>query len=504
MFGGAGNDSYFVDSTPVFDVGGFYVSGDWVNEDLDEGVDTVSTSISYTLPEGVENLTLTGTAALTGTGNELANAITGNSGKNLLTGGAGNDTLNGGAGADTLLGGIGNDTYVVDVATDIVTENANEGIDTVQSTVTWTLGGNFEKLALTGTTAINGTGNALDNVLTGNSGVNSLTGGAGNDTLDGGAGKDTMVGGLGDDYYYVSVATDVVTEAATAGNDTVNSFVTYTLGTNVENLTLSGSAVISGTGNTLNNLLQGNGMANTLTGAAGNDTLDGGAGTDSLVGGAGNDSYYVDVSTDTITELANEGVDAVFASASWTLGSNLEDLTLSGTGATNGTGNTLNNRLAGNGAANTLTGGAGNDTLDGGAGIDSLVGGVGADSYVFGRGYGADLVIENDITVGVKDAVLFGAGIVQADVGFTRSGNALIASILGTSDALTIQDWYLGNQYHLEEFRFTNGAVVTDVQAQALVSAMAAFAPSEASAVFMPANEDVRRHHHGLAVSAMA
>ncbi|TDI15043.1 calcium-binding protein, partial [Acinetobacter baumannii] len=96
----------------------------------------------------------------------------GNSAINTLTGGAGDDYLNGGGGADKLLGGTGNDSYVIDNTGDIVTENTGEGIDTVLSSITYTLGNNLENLTLTGSTAINGTGNALNNVIVGNSAIN--------------------------------------------------------------------------------------------------------------------------------------------------------------------------------------------------------------------------------------------------------------------------------------------------------------------------------------------
>ncbi|MCE4556546.1 calcium-binding protein [Roseateles cellulosilyticus] len=461
MTGGAGNDTYVIDNV-----------GDSVVEAASAGTDTVEASITYTLGTNVENLTLTGTAAINGTGNSVANKLIGNSGDNVLNGGAGNDTM---------LGGAGNDTYVVDVATDVVTENANEGTDTVQSGVTWTLGANLENLTLTGTTAINGTGNTLDNVLTGNSAANNLNGGAGNDTLDGGAGTDTLVGGAGNDTYFVDVATDVITENANEGIDTVKSAVTWTLSTNLENLTLTGTTAINGTGNASDNVLIGNSANNTLTGGAGNDTLDGGAGTDSLIGGTGNDSYYVDASTDVVTENANEGTDTVYAGVTWTLGNNLENLTLTGTAALNGTGNALDNLLTGNAGNNTLTGGAGNDTLDGGAGNDTLNGGLGADTYLFGLRYGSDLIIDSDSTANVKDVVKFGAGIAQSDIRFTQSGNSLVATIKSTSESLTIQDWYLSANNRIEEFRFNDGTVLTSVQAQALVGAMAAFNPSGAA-----------------------
>ena len=158
----------------------------------------------------VENLTLTGTGNINGTGNTLANTLTGNAGNNVLDGGAGNDILNAGAGDDTLIGGAGNDAmagstgndlYVVDAAGDVVTEAASQGTDTVQSSVSYSLGTNVENLTLTGAGDINATGNTLANTLTGNAGNNVLDGGAGDDTLSGGAGNDTLAGGAGNDLF---------------------------------------------------------------------------------------------------------------------------------------------------------------------------------------------------------------------------------------------------------------------------------------------------------------
>jgi Ca2+-binding RTX toxin-like protein len=370
LIGGAGNDTYVVD-----------VLGDVVTELASEGTDTVQTALTYTLGANLENLTLTGGAAVNGTGNDLANVITGNSANNILTGGLGNDTLNGGAGIDTLIGGLGNDTYVVDVAGDVITELAGEGTDTVQSAITYVLGATLENLTLTGTAAIKATGNDAANTLTGNSAANVLTGGLGNDTLNGGAGADTLIGGLGNDTYVVDNVGDVITEVAGEGTDTVQSSITYVLGATLENLTLTGSTVINGTGNDANNTLTGNSAANVLTGGLGNDSLNGGAGADTLIGGAGNDNYTVDNTGDVTTELAGEGTDLVNASITWTLGANVENLTLTGSSAINGTGNALDNTLTGNSAANVLTGGAGNDALNGAAGADTMIGGTGNDTY---------------------------------------------------------------------------------------------------------------------------
>src|SRR6266702_3731125 len=153
----------------------------------------------------------------------------------------------------------------------LVLENANEGIDNVQSTVTYTLSANVEQLTLLDATPINGTGNALANTITGNSanniilggaGNDTLTGGAGDDTLDGGTGADALSGGIGNDIYVIDNAGDSVTENANEGIDTVQSSVTYTLGAEVERLTLTGSSGISGTGNALDNILTGNSANN--------------------------------------------------------------------------------------------------------------------------------------------------------------------------------------------------------------------------------------------------
>jgi Ca2+-binding RTX toxin-like protein len=225
-------------------------------------------------------------------GNELANRLTGNSGMNVLSGAGGSDVLNGGANVDTMIGGSGDDTYYVDQAGDVVTELDGEGIDTVRSSLpSYTLGDFVEKLIITGTADIEGTGNELANRLTGNSGMNLLSAAGGNDVLNGGANADTMIGGIGDDTYYVDEAGDVVTELDGEGSDTVRSVLSsYTLGDFVEKLILAGTADIEGAGNELANGLTGNSGMNVLSGGGGNDTLSGSGGDDTLDGGAGADT----------------------------------------------------------------------------------------------------------------------------------------------------------------------------------------------------------------------
>ena len=432
LIGGAGNDIYVVDN-----------AGDVATENLSEGTDLVNASVSYILAANVENLTLTGTTAINGTGNALNNTLTGNSG---------NNALDGGAGADLLVGGTGNDTYYVDNAADVTTEAASAGTDTVISSVNWTLATNLENLTLSGAANINATGNTVANVLTGN---------AGDNVLNGGAGADTMVGGLGNDTYVVDVTADVITEAASAGTDLVQSAITYTLGNTLENLTLTGTAAINATGNALDNLLTGNSGINVLTGGAGNDT-------------------YVVGTGDTTGEAANAGTDTVQSSISWTLANNVENLTLTGIAAISGTGNAANNILLGNSGVNILTGNAGNDYLNGGAGADSLIGGTGNDTYWLGRGYGLDTITENDATAGNTDIARFDTGISKDQLWFAKSGNNLDVSIIGTSDKFTVTNWYLGNQYHVEQFKTSDGKTLLDSQVQNLVSAMAAFAPPAA------------------------
>jgi Ca2+-binding RTX toxin-like protein len=433
MEGGADSDSYVVDD-----------AGDVVIELAGGGYDRVTATITHTLADEVERLSLWGSANLNGTGNALANRLDGNAGANRLDGGEGNDVLYGLVGSDTLLGGAGadlldggsggdrmeggadNDNYVVDDAGDVIIELPGGGNDRVVATITHALAGEVEWLSLFGMADLDGTGNALANRLDGNAGANRLDGGegndaifglvgddrliggVGNDTLDGGLGADRMEGGADNDSYVVDDAGDVVIELPGGGNDRVVATITHTLADEVERLNLFGTADLDGTGNALANRLDGNAGANrldgregndalyglvgsdTLLGGAGADLLDGGLGADRMEGGADNDNYVVDDAGDVVIEGTGGGYDRVVATITHALTGEVERLSLFGTADLDGTGNALANRLDGNAGANRLDGGEGDDALFGLMGDDSLSGDLGND--LLDGGLGADIL----------------------------------------------------------------------------------------------------------------
>jgi len=368
LIGGSGDDIFTIDSL-----------GDMIVENENEGTDTVNSYLSFSiLNTNLENITLLGTKSLNATGNSQVNVLAGNSAANAL---------DGKGGADTLEGGAGNDTYFVYGDCETITDTA--GTDLVRSFATWTLAAGIENLTLFDGAMIDGSGNATqntiignssDNVLFGDAGDDTIIGNAGNDTLDGGTGADKMTGGTGDDVYVVDNSKDTVTEKLNEGSDAIETMLTsisIAKLSAIENLTYTGLS---------NATLVGNASVNTLTGNSGADRLDGGIGGDSLNGGDGNDLYVVDNVNDTITENDNEGTDSVQSSVTFTLSDYVENLTLTGKAAINGTGSAQDNIITGNSAANTLNGGLGNDTLDGGAGNDTLIGGDGADVLTGGLG----------------------------------------------------------------------------------------------------------------------
>ncbi|MEF8721301.1 MAG: DUF4347 domain-containing protein [Candidatus Accumulibacter delftensis] len=338
-------------------------------------------------------------------GGDGRDSLSGGAGHDLLSGGAYSDTLSGGLGNDSLIGGgplvywsgidyvpaagtdgdslaggLGDDTYEVTAssteqyysyafggtsgyglqrggtyAPDQGQEQPGEGIDTVQSYVSYVLPDNVENLQLMERSFdINGTGNALDNILTGNREANILDGGAGNDTMIGGAGEDTAS--------YITAMSGVSVSLAIAGAQATGGSGSDTL-ISIENLI----------GSNFNDKLTGNSGANRLEGYAGNDTLDGGTGNDTMLGGDGNDYYYVRDSGDSVTETnataSIGGTDLVYSYlASYTLGANVENGRIVTSAAANLIGSSLNN---------FLYAGAGNNVIDGGAGSDTV-------SYYYG------------------------------------------------------------------------------------------------------------------------
>ena len=413
MAGGLGDDIYVIDS-----------SADIITEAGDEGSDSILSTISYVLPDYVENLDLRTSGEATGFGNDLNNVIYAGFGATHLVGGGGNDSLygrgasddhlegglgndylDGGLGLDLMEGGLGNDTYVVRDSQDVVLEGADAGADWVFATSSFGLTDFVEHLQLFGSgDGLRATGNGLNNTLLGDKWSNSLIGGAGHDYLNGGLGADQMDGGLGDDTYVVDHASDVILEHAAEGTDWVVSTLSHTLGDHVEHLDLRGTEDLVGLGNSAANILKGNLGSSTLHGGAGhdslygrgsgrdrlygddgNDYLDGGLGADVMEGGAGNDTFVVDDSGDLVTEAVNGGSDWVIADLSYALADNLDGLRLRGrTGSEDldATGNALDNTILGNAGDNSLSGGDGNDILNGGSGLDTLLGGAGRDVFV--------------------------------------------------------------------------------------------------------------------------
>ena len=415
---------------------------------------------------GIERLTLTAFDDMA-SGNAAANYLSGNAGNDSLSGLGGNDELRGDAGDDTLDGGEGaadllqyaaaTAAVTVDLALGTVTGEGNDQVSGFEIIIL----SRFDDV-LSGDASANVVrGNDGNDSLNGLAGDDQLRGDAGNDTIDGGEGLDTVYfagkfadhhfefqqgvilvfddrpdlagddgidtlrgvevlqfadgaatisdldsttdvinmtgpgggsfsGGVDNDIYIVDDPLDSPQEAPGEGTDTVRSSISWTLGDNLENLVLTGTGQIDGTGNAANNRLTGNDAANALQGLAGNDTLEGGLGADTLDGGTGNDLYIV-LRADLVTESSGGGIDTVQSSINWKLAPNVERLQLTDD-AVIGTGNAAPNILTGNAVANKLNGLRGgdrmlglegNDTLNGGGGNDQLTGGAGEDAFVF-------------------------------------------------------------------------------------------------------------------------
>ena len=242
-------------------------------------------------------------------------------------------------------------------------------------------------------------------------------------------------------------------------------------------------------------ILSGLGGNDLLQGGEGHDQLDGGIGADTMAGGIGNDTYVVENIFDVVTEVPNEGTDTVESTLPvYTLGANLENLTLIGVRPSAGIGNGLNNTMLGNDGANLLFGGSGNDVLQGGAGSDALDGGAGADTliggigsdvlaggsgndlYRFSRGDGQDVIRDKDATVGNHDRLAFGEAINPLDLVIERQANDLRVRIYDTDESVLIGSWYsAGTTNHIETIQTGNGQTLLNTQVDQLIQAMAAF-----------------------------
>ena len=311
-------------------------------------------------------------------------------------------------------------------------------------------------LALTGTASSDLIrGSYLADTLSGMEGSDTLLGYEGDDWLDGGSWMDVMYGGTGNDTYVVNHMDDQTIEFTSEGTDTVISSVTeWTLNAHIENLTMIGSAWF-GYGNASANVIVGSQRSNELYGLDGDDTIYGMGGNDIIIGGAGNSQLHGGDGSDTLA--GNEGNDLL-------------------------NGESGDDRLYAYGGQNTLQGGTGNDTIWAGAG---------ADTYLFSRGDGIDLVVESQNTDAASDQLLFQSDIGHDQLWLSRSGNNLQISVIGTSDQVTIQDWYLGQAGHVEQIRTSTGRVLLDTKVDALVSAMAAMVPPAAGQTSLTASQQM-------------
>jgi Ca2+-binding RTX toxin-like protein len=395
-------------------------------------------------------------------GSGFADTINGDAGANQITGGAGNDTLSGGDGNDVFLVGVGAGRDAFDGGAgldEIRATAANVAIGFSTLVGIETINGNgFANVTVAGDAAaniINLSGVTLNGIsrIDSGAGNDTITGTSGADTIDGGTGLDSMTGGLGNDVYIVDVAGDVIIEAANAGTDEVRTaLTTYTLGAEVENLTFTGTAAFTGTGNGSNNVLVGGSGADRLTGNAGNDTLNGGAGNDTLIGGTGDDVYVINSGTDTVIEAVGEGIDRVETSlATFTLAANVENLRATGVAAFTGVGNAF---------ANVMSGTSANDILTGGLEADTLDGGNGSDVYVYSSGDGADRIDEGNGSTTFVDRVRL-ANLNAGDITLSRTGVDLFIRTNATNQLVEIDEHFYSttSNWGIEETEFANGTV---------------------------------------------
>ncbi len=341
LIGKDGDDTYYVDS-----------KDDRVTEKSGEGVDLIYSLVTYTASSYVEDLTLTGTSNINGSGNDLDNTLTGNSGDNKLYGKDGDDEIYGGEGNDKIYGWKGEDIIYGEDGDDYLKGHYSK--DKLY-------GGAGADTLLGGTSSDELYGGEGDDKLYGESSADVLYGGAGEDTLSGGTSTDELYGGDGDDKLYGGSSSDLL--YGEDGDD-------YLKGHS------SADKLYGGTGN---DHLRGGSSSDELYGGAGDDLLKGESGSDKMYGGEGDDTYYVSSKSDSVTEEQDEGTDLIYSSVTFTASSNVENLTLTGESNISGSGNDLGNTITGNDKANKLYGKSGDDKLYGGKGNDRLYGSEGAD-----------------------------------------------------------------------------------------------------------------------------
>ncbi|WP_245312576.1 Ig-like domain-containing protein [Bradyrhizobium macuxiense] len=383
-------------NTPMYMIANLAMGGDWATNAAPDATASVSIDsiTAYQLPEyTLANYTLLTSGAPTKT-------ITGTAGADTLTGTSGNDLIDGAGGADTMSGGAGDDTYIVSDPNAKVVEAAGGGIDTIKSSVTYSLPSYVENLTLTGSAAINATGNWAPNIIIGNDAANVITGWRGNDILTGGGGADTFVFNAGDgsdiitDFtpgsgaghdviqlngYAFTSFSDIQAAMTQVGNDV------YLALTSQDTLVLRNTTISSFTTDDFQlpdslpvggpigaSFINGSAASHTIYGTSANDKITAFNYDDTMIGWSGDDTYVVNNPNQKIIENPGGGIDTVEASTSYTLPDNVENLTMMMGGFT-GTGNQLANRIVGSSGDDVLNGGGGNDWISGGAGNDTFV-----------------------------------------------------------------------------------------------------------------------------------
>jgi Ca2+-binding RTX toxin-like protein len=414
-------------------------------------------------------------------GQEGNDTLYGETGDDLLGGGVGNDTLYGQEGNDTLYGETGNDSLVGGDGNNSL--YGGDGNDTLHEEFSfgdnWMDGQNGNDALYAGGGNDRLFGGDGDDILYGGFGSNGyadddrLEGQNGNDRLYGGSGSDTLLGGAGDDtadYSFGTVGGRIWANLINGKVDKIKADATYTTDT------LSGIEHLVGTA--MYDHIEGDTNPNWLWGGEGNDSLYGNDGNDSLYGDAGNDGLWGGAGNDLLD--GGTGDDGMSGGDSDdTLYGRTGDDTLSGDGG--------DDVLAGGEGSDALYGGMGNDTLYGNDGNDTLAGGAGSDIYVSSVGSGADVIQENDATDGNNDMLLW-LNSWSDQLWLRRVSNDLEVSAIGTTDKVTISNWYLGNSCHVEQIKAADNKILQHSQVDILVQAMASFSPPAAGQTNLPGN----------------